>query len=119
RYPTDERGHYYEEPSSESEVIKKGEEIATKLSKDVREIEGLEEVPLMIALYQEERISSQVPGNFIKKVNVKEGSNELGKWEDLKEEYGLFPASESIEEHIDDHAKVNKFGTGVGDDLLN
>src|SRR5699024_391902 len=100
---TEEGGPYYEEPISESEAIKKGEEIATKLAKDVREIEGLEEVPLMIALYQEESISSQVPGNFIKKVNVKEGSNELGKWEDLKEDY------------IDDHEKVNKFGTGVGD----
>src|SRR5690625_6356374 len=57
----------------------------------------------------------QVPGNYIKKVNVKEGSNELGKWEDLKEEYVLFPSSESKEDYIDDHEKVNKFGTGVGD----
>src|SRR5690625_8034183 len=69
----------------------------------------------MIALYQEESISSQVPGNFIKKVNVKEGSNELGKWEDLKEEYVLFPSSESKEDYIDDHEKENKFGTRVGD----
>src|SRR5699024_12238113 len=63
RFQTEEGGPYYEEPISESEAIKKGEEIATKLAKDVREIEGLEEVPLMIALYQEESISSQVPGN--------------------------------------------------------
>jgi len=115
RFQTEEGGPYYEEPISETEAIKQGEEIATKLAKDVREIEGLEEVPLMIALYQEESISSQVPGNFIKKVNVKEGSNELGKWEDLNEEYVLFPSSESKEDFIDDHEKVNKFGTGVGD----
>src|SRR5699024_12797589 len=50
-----------------------------------------------------------------KKVNVKEGSNELGKWEDLKEEYVLFPSSESKEDYIEDHEKGNKFGTGVGD----
>src|SRR5699024_6239693 len=82
RFQTEECGPYYEEPISEFESIKKGEEIATKHAKDVREIERLEEGPLMIALYQKESISSQVTGNSIKKVNVKEGSNELGNWED-------------------------------------
>src|SRR5699024_5024706 len=101
RFQADKARPYYVELIHESDAIKKGDEIATKLAKDVREIEGLEEVPLMIALYQEESISSQVPGNFIKKVNVKEGSNELGKWEDLKEEYVLFPSSESKEDYID------------------
>src|SRR5699024_115918 len=112
---TEEGGPYSEDPVSESEAIQKGEAIATKHAKDVRQIEGLEEVPLMIALYQEDSISSQVHGNCIQKVNDKDRSNDLGKWEDLKEEYVLFPSSESKEDYIDDYEKVNKFGTGVGD----
>src|SRR5690625_7771134 len=72
RFQTEEGGAYYEEPISESEAIKKGEEIATKLAKDVREIEGIEEDWLIIALYQEESISSQVPVHVCKKLSLKE-----------------------------------------------
>lgn len=115
RFQTEEGGPYYEQKISQAEAEKKGEKIAADLAKELREMKGLEEVPFMIALYQEESISSQVPGNFIKQTNVKKGSNKLGKWEGIQEKYILFPSSEGKKEHLDDYEKVNKFGNSVAE----
>lgn len=115
RFQTEEGGPFYEEKISRSEAVEKGEEIAADLAKELRKVEGLEEVPFMIALYQEESISSQVPGNYIKQANVKQGSDKLGKWEGIKEKYVLFPSKEGKKDYIDDYEKVNKFGNSVAE----
>lgn len=115
RFQTEEGGPYYEYKISKKEAIQKGEEIAKGLAEKLRKIVGLEEVPFMIALYQEQSISSQVPGNFIKQAHVKEGSNELGKWEGINEKYILFPSNQGKKDHIDDYEKVNKFGNSVAE----
>lgn len=115
RYQTEEGGPYYEYKISKKEAMAKGEEIAADLVKELREVEGLEEIPFMIALYHEQSISSQVPGNFVKQTFVKEGADKLGKWEGISEKYVLFPSKEGKKDYIDDFEKVNNFGNGVGE----
>lgn len=115
RYQTENGGPYYEYEISKKQAIQKGEEIAEDLAVKLREIEGLENVPFMIALYHEQSLSSQVPGNFVKQTIVKEGDNKLGKWENISEKYVLFPSSEGKKDYLDDYEKVNTFGNGVAD----
>lgn len=115
RYQTKEGGPFYEYKISKKEATEKGEEIASNLVKELRKIEELENVPMMIALYQEESVASQVPGNFIKQANVKAGSDKLGKWENIAEKYVQFPSTEGKKNYVDDYEKVNKFGTLVAE----
>ncbi|WP_345739439.1 CamS family sex pheromone protein [Virgibacillus salarius] len=61
RFQTEPGGPYYYESISESEMLKEGNKIAQKVIKSIREIEGLEKVPVMMALYREEDQSSPVP----------------------------------------------------------
>ncbi|RFU60613.1 CamS family sex pheromone protein [Bacillus sp. V59.32b] len=79
-----------------------GRKIAQEVLKRLRQMEGLEEVPITIALFKQNEKSSVVPGNFISYTNIDQGSNQIGKWEKVNEKYYIFPA--------DDKTK-NKFRT--------
>ena len=115
RFRVEEGGPFYETNISNQAAIKRGEEIAEALVKELRNKEGLEEVPIMIALYQEQSISSQVPGNFIKQTVVEKGSSVINNWQNISEKFVLFPSEEGKKNHIDDFEKVVKFGKGVGE----
>lgn len=94
---------------SRSEVLAKGKEIAQEVINRVRNTNGLENVPIVIALYEQEEKSSIVPGNFIAKTTVKQGTNNLGKWEDIKEDYYFFPSPEATKDYRDDAQMFNRF----------
>lgn len=115
RYQLEEGGPYFEYKISKKEALAKGEEIAADIVKELREIEELKEIPFMIALYQEQSIASQVPGNFVQQTTVKKGADKLGKWEGISEKYVLFPSKEGKTDYVDDYEKVNTFGNGVGE----
>ncbi|CAH0346611.1 CamS family sex pheromone protein [Bacillus sp. CECT 9360] len=83
-------------------IEEEGRKIAQEVLKRLRQMEGLEEVPITIALFKQNEKSSVVPGNFISYTNIDQGSNQIGKWEKVNERYYIFPA--------DDKTK-NKFRT--------
>lgn len=68
----------------------------------LRQIKGLEKVPITIALFEQESNSSVVPGNFFAYANVSEGSSKLGSWENVKEDYVLFPSTDAQNNYRDD-----------------
>lgn len=115
RYQTETGGPYYYEDISTEEMMEKGTEIAKKVIKRMRKIEGLEDVPIMIALYREEEQSSPVPGNFVAKTLVDKGEDELGKWEKLDEEYVLFPSDHAKDKYYEDAEVVSSFGKKIGE----
>ncbi len=102
-------GYAREHKISRSEILSKGKEIAQEIITRVRNTSGLENVPIVIALYEQEKKSSIVPGNFIAKTTVKQGTNNLGKWEDIKEDYYFFPSPEATEDYRDDAQMFNRF----------
>lgn len=71
-----------------------GRKIAQEVLKRLRQMEGLEQVPITIALFKQNEKSSVVPGNFISYTNIDQGSNQIGKWENVNEKYYIFPADE-------------------------
>lgn len=108
------KGPYYE-TISEKEMLQQGKDIAQKVLERTRKIEGLENVPIMIALYQEETEASPVPGHFVAKTLVSAGDMMIGEWESTQEEYVLFPSDQAKKDHFDDYEMVKNFGQGIAE----
>lgn len=112
-YQTVQYGATYERKIPHDELERKGKEIAAEVAKRIRGVEGLEEVPVTIALFEQEAISSVVPGNFFAYANVSKGSNTLGNWQSVDENYYLFPSEEATKAHRDDVTFFQNFKQDV------
>lgn len=114
--------HYYQKVAygdtfsvdiPEQKMISEGKKIGEEVLSRLRSMEGLEEVPITIALFKQEANSSIVPGNFVSYTEVSAGSNEVGSWKDLNEEYLLFPSDEAKEDYRDDNTTFINFKSDV------
>ncbi|MBY7142680.1 CamS family sex pheromone protein [Virgibacillus sp. NKC19-3] len=97
------------------EMMEQGEEMAQSILEEMRQIEGLENVPIMFGIYREEEQSSPVPGNFVAKTNVDGGDTTIGNWDSIDEETVLFPSEEGQEDYFDDHEIVTSFGNEIAE----
>ncbi|MEH7306723.1 CamS family sex pheromone protein [Neobacillus drentensis] len=95
-------GDTFEKDVPHSEVVREGKKIAAEVVKRMRNIKGLKNVPITIALFEQASKSSVVPGNFITYATVDQGSATLNSWEKVDEKYFLFPSSEAKDAHRDD-----------------
>ncbi|MGN7941052.1 CamS family sex pheromone protein [Virgibacillus sp. 6R] len=113
--------HYYKQEDgyekyidiNRETLLQKGKEMADTILKRIRSTKGLENVPVVFAIYELEDKSSLVPGNYIAKSVVKEGNNSLGGWDTVDEDYVLFPSDEGTEKYRDDAQRFNSFKTDV------
>lgn len=108
-YYNQEDGYARDHKISKSEILEKGKEIAQEVTNRLRNTNGLENVPIVIAIYEQEKKSSIVPGNFIAKTTVKQGTNTLEKWEEINEDYYFFPSPEATNDYRDDAQMFNRF----------
>lgn len=115
RFQTEQGGSDHHKDIPNKEIQKKGKEIAETVLERIRKIEGLEDVPVMIGLYREERQDSPVPGNFFATTKVKEGDMSIKEWEDVDEEYVLFPSNEAKEDHFEAYQVVEDFAEEISD----
>ena len=69
-------------------------------------MDGMKDIPITIALFEQKEKSSVVPGNFISFANIEKNSSGISKWQDLNEEYYLFPSTAAEKKYRDD---VNTF----------
>lgn len=95
-------GDTFEQKIPHSEVVREGKKIAAEVVKRMRNIKSLKEVPITIALFEQESKSSVVPGNFIMYSTADKGSATLNSWEKVNEKYYLFPSKDAQDEHRDD-----------------
>src|SRR5699024_7130158 len=100
---------------SKSQMIEEGEQIAEEVVKEIREIEGVENVQVMLALFREEEQSSTVPSNFVQKAVVVNDKHSIGKWESSDEVHVLFPSSKATNKYHDDYEKVKTFGEKIAE----
>ncbi|MFC2949510.1 CamS family sex pheromone protein [Virgibacillus sediminis] len=115
RFQEESGGPDYYEDISEEEMMKKADEIAQDVLERIRQIEGLENVPVMFAIYREAEQNSPVPGSFVATTNVSGDSSSIGSWQDLNEEYILFPSSEGREKYYEDQELVTSFGNEIAE----
>lgn len=111
RVPTN--GPSFTQDISMDEMLSKGNEAAESIVQELRAMEGLADVPILVSLYREESQSSPVPGNYVTKTVVPGGSSSVGKWEEIDEEYILFPSNEASDKYLEDSEVFNNFGNEI------
>ncbi|MDC3417501.1 CamS family sex pheromone protein [Aquibacillus salsiterrae] len=109
RFQTEIGGPYFYEEIPNDTMLEKGNEIAEEVLERTRSIEGLSEVPILIALYREASQDSLTPGSFVAKALVDAKSSNIDGWETVNEEYILFPSSAAKEKYPDISANLNDF----------
>ncbi|WP_101845833.1 CamS family sex pheromone protein [Halobacillus sp. Marseille-P3879] len=114
-YDFQAEGRDYSENISTSESLSKGREYANTILERLREREDLQNVPVAFAIYEEEEDNAESPGNFLSKGYAGGSDNSVGNWEDIDEEYVLFPSDEAEEDHFDDAEIFSDFRTEVSD----
>lgn len=112
-YRTEEFGAVYEKNITRSELEAEGKKIAKQVLSRLRNIEELKNIPITIGLFEQESRSSVVPGNFFAFTEVSQGSNDIGNWKEVKEEYILFPSDKAEKEHRDDLTFFENFKQDV------
>ncbi|MFA9558413.1 CamS family sex pheromone protein [Evansella sp. AB-rgal1] len=111
----DEQGRYtfYEQPISDEVLETQGREIAQEIALRFRNREGLEEVPITLALYREERRGAIVPGSFFAMTHLDEGESTIQNWEAINEAFHFFPSSQARREFPNESNNFNQFKTEV------
>ena len=105
-YQKEAFGATYEAKIDSQKLESKGKGIAQEVLNRLRQMDGMKDIPITIAFFEQKEQSSVVPGNFISFTNINKNSSEITKWENLNEEFYLFPSTAAEEKYRDD---VNKF----------
>ncbi len=114
RFQVEIGGPYYYEEIPEKDMLREGKEAAQTVLERLRDIEALEDVPILITLYQEEQQEHPVPGNFIAKTVVPAQDMLIGEWETIDEKHVLFPSKEAEKEFPDESEMFHAFADEVG-----
>jgi protein involved in sex pheromone biosynthesis len=106
-------GAVYEKNIPRSVLEAEGKKIAQEVVSRLRGIKELKDVPITIALFEQEGRSSVVPGNFFTYAEVSQGSSNIGSWKDVKEDYILFPSEKAEKDYRDDLTFFQNFKQDV------
>ena len=112
-YQKEAYGATYETKIDKAKVEAEGKKIAQEVLNRLRQKNKMKDIPITIALFEQKEKSSVVPGNFISFANIGNGTSEINKWEDLNEEYYLFPSTAAEEKYRDDVSNFNNFKDDV------
>ncbi|MEQ6388140.1 CamS family sex pheromone protein [Bacillaceae bacterium S4-13-58] len=109
RFQTEVGGPYYYQDIPEKVMVKEGKEIANEVIQRIRQMEGLEEVPIVVALFREEDQNAMSPGNFVAKTVVEVGGAAAKQWQDIDEDYVLFPSNEAAVNYNEESQLMQEF----------
>ncbi|OIJ18656.1 hypothetical protein BKP45_16120 [Anaerobacillus alkalidiazotrophicus] len=107
-YRTEDYGAVFDLALDDDEIFEEGKRIAGEVLERVRKQDNLANVPIMIALYQEERRQSIVPGTFIA-LTVVEPGKRIDKWEKISDAHFFFPSSRATSMHREDANRFDNF----------
>lgn len=112
-YRKEQYGPIFEVKIDDKKIEEEGKRIGQEVVSRLRQIKGLEEVPITIALFKQESRASIVPGNFFAYANAGKGSRKLGGWNAIDEDYVLFPSDEAKDKHRADLTSFQNFKEDV------
>jgi protein involved in sex pheromone biosynthesis len=101
-YQKEQYGATFEKKIPFAEMENQGKKMAEEVLKRLRGMKDLSDVPITIALFEQQSKSSVVPGNFFSYTFVDKGSSSIGSWEKVDEKYFLFPSTDAQNAHRDD-----------------
>ncbi|MFB1083181.1 CamS family sex pheromone protein [Jeotgalibacillus sp. JSM ZJ347] len=116
----DPYGPTFEENIPQSRLAEEGQAMAAEVVTRIRAMAAedpekaeLAEVPITVALFKQEPKSTVIPGNFFGYATADSGSSELGGWNEMNENYVLFPSEEARESYRNDETAFLNFKQDV------
>lgn len=88
-----------------------GKRFAEKVVRQLREMDGLSDVPIVVGLFKQQNRESISPGSYFASAVAVKGKSELSNWTSTKEQYFILPAWSESEGDIyrDINEKFKKF----------
>jgi protein involved in sex pheromone biosynthesis len=96
-----------------AKMISEGKKMAETIINRVRQNENLQNVPIVISLYQLEKKNSVLPGSYFSYAYLDGNDKSIKKWREVEKQEFLFPSDEA-EEH--DRVVSNRF-KGLEEDM--
>ncbi|WP_088103308.1 CamS family sex pheromone protein [Halalkalibacter urbisdiaboli] len=116
----DDQGLYYfyetviEEEAMKREGQKIANEIVSRLRSDNRDEGVLKNVPIVVAMFREQPRESVIPGHFFLKA-IAEPNNSLDRWQEINEQYYLFPSRDASTDVRNDADQFQRFKDEIQD----
>ncbi|WP_170006352.1 CamS family sex pheromone protein [Bacillus fonticola] len=110
-YQTEIGGPQFETEINQDVMVAEGKRMAGEVLQRMRQDEELANVPITIALYEQEARSSVTPGNIL--MYSYASGNTLGDWEEVNEDYILFPSTEATDLYRDQANQYDRFKEAV------
>ncbi|MFD3449785.1 CamS family sex pheromone protein [Microbacteriaceae bacterium 4G12] len=98
---------------TKEELLAQGKEMAGQILKLLQKNEEVTTVPVIFSIFKQEPETSLIPGSFIYKTKLETGSQEIGQWTSMNEEYVVFPSQAFTDNHADDAKKIDALTTDV------
>ncbi|WP_409273263.1 CamS family sex pheromone protein [Neobacillus sp. SCS-31] len=111
-YQKERYGDTFQVKIDQQTMEREGKKIAQEVLKRLRGMDELRNIPITIALFEQESIESVVPGNFFAYTTVKQGAD-IDKWEKVSEKYFLFPSKDAREKYREDALAFDNFKQDV------
>lgn len=99
-YQREAYGATYEEALTHAQIEENGKKIAEEVVQRMRQMEGLQDVPIVVGLFKQSSRNAVVPGTYFTYSTAPGGKN-VSDWKPVNEEYILFPTAVSEEKYRD------------------
>lgn len=90
-YYSDELGTRFEQSISTEELLEEGQQMSDEVVSRLREKEGLENIPIMIGLFEQSTQDDLAPGTYLAIGLSEEGESTVSEWNAVNEERLVFP----------------------------
>ncbi|WP_246942898.1 CamS family sex pheromone protein [Bacillus pinisoli] len=112
-YYNQEDGYPREYEIDDAEIEQQGKLMADIIINRIRSVEGLEDIPVVVALFKQEAKNSVVPGSFFALAEVSGKSNKVDKWSVVREDYYLLPSTDAQKDYRDDNTRMLNFKADI------
>ncbi|WP_408868858.1 CamS family sex pheromone protein [Brochothrix campestris] len=112
-YQKESYGATYTTPITTEKMKAEGEKMAATIITRMRQMKGLSEVPITVAIFGQNAKDAMVSGNYIASATAKAGSSELDKWNSTDEKYVLFPSDDAKTNYLDDYNWFKSFSGDI------
>ena len=102
-YPAYQYGPTLEQEISSEEVLSEGQKIADEVVRRMREMDGLEDIPIFVGIYEQAAQDALAGGVYVAGGQSTDGSDSIQSWDTLNENRLIFPLEGS------DSAEGNAF----------
>ncbi|MFK8795740.1 CamS family sex pheromone protein [Planococcus plakortidis] len=103
----------YEESISREKIETEGKKMADEIVKRLREKEGMGDVPILVALFAQNSRNAMTPGTYFSYGAAPKGETEVANWNEIDEEYVVFPTSGTNEQYRDIDTAFRNFKQDV------